>query len=328
MAVAFFFRAMPFHRGGGGGTGYGGGMADSRTLIVGAGATGGYFGGRLAQAGKDVTFLVRPRRAAALAERGLRIHAPDGGVDVVAARTVTADAVDGPYDLVVLGVKAFALEQAVADLAPAVGPETVVVPLLNGMRHMEVLRDAFGERAYGGVCLVMTTLDADGDIVQLGEIQEIRFGPLSGVPASRVTEALTGGGFPAEPSTTILHDMWEKWVLLASLGAINCLMRGTIGQVNAAPGGTALATGIADETVAIATAAGYPPRTEERLRTMVTGQGVSTTSSMYRDLVQGLPIEADQIVGDMVTRAAALGVAAPLLSAAFTNLKVYELSRG
>jgi 2-dehydropantoate 2-reductase len=303
-------------------------MADSRTLFVGAGATGGYFGGRLAQAGKDVTFLVRPRRAAILAERGLRIHAPDGGTDVITPRTVTTGAIDGPYDLVVLGVKAFALDSAIADLAPAVGPETVVVPLLNGMRHLDALREAFGERAYGGVCIVMTTLDGDGDIVQLSGVQHLGFGPVSGVPAERVTEALSGGGFPAEASATILHDMWEKWVLLASLGAVNCLMRGTVGEVNAAPGGTAFALGIAGEAVAIATAAGYPPRTEDRLRATVTGKGASSTSSMYRDLVQGLPIEADQIIGDLVARAAALGVPAPLLAATFTNLRVYELSRG
>src|SRR6185369_2170679 len=153
-------------------------MSDGRTLVVGAGATGGYFGGRLAQAGKDVTFLVRPGRAATLAARGLRIHGPDGRTDVIAARTVTAGAIDGPYDVVLLGVKAFALERAIADVAPAVGPETAVVPLLNGMKHLDALRAAFGDRAHGGVCLVATTLTDDGDIVQLNDMQQLRFGPL------------------------------------------------------------------------------------------------------------------------------------------------------
>src|SRR5689334_12024918 len=131
-----------------------------RTLVVGAGATGGYFGGRLAQAGRDVTFLVRPGRAARLAERGLRIRSPDGETEL-RPRTVTA--ADGHYDLVLVAVKSYALETALTDLTPAVGPRTVVIPLLNGIRHIESLVRRFGaDRAWGGVCMIHAMLDADG----------------------------------------------------------------------------------------------------------------------------------------------------------------------
>jgi len=245
---------------------------------VGAGATGGYFGGRLASAGKDVTFLVRPGRAAALASRGLRIKSlqsgqgrwrggwtgSPGGETVVRPRTVTAQSLDGPYDLVVLAVKSYALDEALRDLAGALGPRTVVVPLLNGMRHVDRLVGEFGpERAWGGTCMIHATLDADGDVVQLTGLHRLGYGPLDGAEDERlaeVTYALQGPEFDSNPSLTIVQDMWEKWVFLASLGAATTLMRATVGDINAAPGGPEFGAAIAAESVAIATAAGHEPR--------------------------------------------------------------------
>ena len=316
-----------------------------RTLFVGAGATGGYFGGRLAAAGKDVTFLVRPGRAAVLAERGLRIKGPDG-TTVVQPRLITADAVDGHYDLVVLAVKSYALEPAMMDMAPAVGPDTVVVPLLNGMRHIDEMVGAFGaERAWGGVCMIHASLDADGDVVQMTGLHRLLFGPLDGEAVTRladVTEALTAPGFSApsggpgagggtaagfdsSPSLTIVQDMWDKWVFLASLGAATTLMRATVGDINAAPGGMDFGARIAAESMAIATAAGFPPRPEA---IAFLQSGIATTepmtSSMYRDMMQGLPVEADAILGDFVAEAAKYDVPVPTLAAAYTNLAIYS----
>src|SRR5689334_5990181 len=169
-----------------------------RTLFAGAGATGGYFGGRLAEAGRDVTFLVRPARAATLAERGLRIHSP-AGESTIPVRTVTAGQIDGPYALVVLAVKSYGLAGALNDLKPAVGPDTVIVPLLNGMRHIGELTAAFGpDRVYGGVCMIAGTLTGEGDVVQLTGLQRLAYGPLDGGPDPRlpaVTEALSGAEF-------------------------------------------------------------------------------------------------------------------------------------
>jgi 2-dehydropantoate 2-reductase len=301
-----------------------------RTLFVGAGATGGYFGGRLAGIGKDVTFLVRPQRAATLARRGLRIKGPDEDT-VVQPRTVTADTLDGPYDLVVLAVKAYGLEQAMADMAPAVGSRTVIVPLLNGMRHLDALIGAFGdERVYGGVCMIHATLDGDGDVVQFTGLHRLRFGAIDG-PDDRlgaVTEALSGGGFDSTPSDTIEQDMWEKWVFLASLGAATTLMRASVGDINAAPGGPAFAAGIAAEAVAVATAAGHPPR-EGAVAFLRAGisSTAKTTSSLYRDMARGRPVEADAVVGDFLATADRSGVATPLLSAAYANLAIYGTRR-
>jgi 2-dehydropantoate 2-reductase len=299
---------------------------------VGAGATGGYFGGRLASEGKDVTFLVRPGRAATLARRGLRIKGPDGETVVRRPRTITADTVDGPYDLVVLAVKSYALEQALIDMAPAVGPWTVIVPLLNGMRHVDELLGAFGsERAWGGVCLIHAYLDADGDVVQATGLHRLGYGPLDGNADERlpeVTFALTGREFDSHPSRTIIRDMWEKWVFLSTLGAATTLMRAPVGDINAAPGGTDFGARVASEAMAIAAAAGHPPRPGAvALLQAGIASAELTTSSMYRDMLQGLPVEHDAILGDFVAEAGKFDVPAPMLAAAYTNLSIYSAKR-
>jgi len=301
-----------------------------RTLFVGAGATGGYFGGRLAEAGKDITFLVRPGRRAVLERRGLRIKGP-GGETVSHPKLITADAVDGAYDLVVLAVKSFALEQALIDMTPAVGPRTVIVPLLNGMRHIDKLQGAFGaERTWGGVCLIEATIDKDGDVEQLSGLHRIGYGPLGGEDERlpEVTFALSGEEFDSNPSHTIVEDMWGKWVYLAAAAGLTTLMRATIGDINAAPGGSDLAARMASEAVAIATAAGHEPRPAA---VEVVRSNLATTaprsSSMYRDMVQGLPVEADAILGDLLAEAAKHDVPAPMLAAAYTNLCIYATKR-
>ncbi|HEX4262316.1 MAG TPA: ketopantoate reductase family protein, partial [Acetobacteraceae bacterium] len=234
-----------------------------RLLVVGAGATGGYFGGRLAQAGRDVVFLVRGRRAEQLARDGLRIVSPHGDA-AIHPKVVTADRVEGPFDAVLLTVKAFALEAAVKDVAPAVGPATMIVPVLNGMRHLDVLTAQFGADAVlGGVCIVATTLDNDGSIVQLAPMQELAYGERDGTLSPRVERlhaAIAGAGFTARASSTIMQEMWEKWVFLASLGGITCLLRGTVGDIEAVPGGADLALRLLRECAEVARASGFAPR--------------------------------------------------------------------
>ena len=301
-----------------------------RTLFAGAGATGGFFGGRLAQAGKDVTFLVRERRAAQLAADGLRIRRPAGDVDRIAVRSVTESSVDGPYELVVLAVKGFALDSVVATLGPAVGSDTVIVPLLNGMRHIEVMNAAFGaEHVFGGACFIASQLTADGTIEQLTDLQGIAYGPLDG-PDPRldaVHDALSGGGFRSDPSLTIRQDMWEKWSLLAALGAACCLLRGSVPEMMAGPAGRATAEAIAAEVIAVATAAGHPPRSTALITAGLDARGVPPTSSMFRDLTQDLPVESEQLLGDLLHRGRELGVATPLVAAAFASLEIYENRR-
>jgi 2-dehydropantoate 2-reductase len=300
-----------------------------RILIVGAGAVGGYFGGRLAQAGRDVTFLVRPSRAKQLSQDGLRIISPHGDA-VLSPKLISADKIDAPYDIIFLSVKAYALEAAMNDFAAAVGPETIIFPVLNGMRHIDILTKRFGEHAViGGVCLVAAEIDHQGRIVQLADFQRLVYGERNGesTPRLKALDAtLQGVGFDARLSPDIMQAMWEKWVQLASLGAITCLMRGTIGEIVAAPGGAELSIDVLNESVAVATACGYKPSEKvlSRHAAAMTAPGSLLTSSMYRDLRKGAPVEADQILGDFIERGSARGVTTPLLKAAFVNLRVYQ----
>jgi 2-dehydropantoate 2-reductase len=303
-----------------------------KILVLGAGATGGYFGGRLAQAGRDVTFLVRERRAAQLRRDGLVIASPHGDAHLTPS-IVTSDQLRAEYDLVFFTVKAYGLEQAVKDVAPAVGDNTLIMPVLNGMRHLDVLDDRFGqERVLGGLCAIAGTLDADGTVRQLADLQQVTYGDRQNPGSARVRavhEQFSGAGFPTTLSDDIVQAMWQKWVFLASPAAISCLMRGTVGDVAAAPGGRAFANGVVDESAAVAAASGHPMPDDEldRIRATMTREGSPFAASMYRDLSQGYPVEADHIIGDLVARAHDHGVAAPLVAAAYTHLGVYEHTR-
>jgi 2-dehydropantoate 2-reductase len=300
-----------------------------RILVVGAGGTGGYFGARLAQAGRDVTFLVRPKRAAQLRADGLVVMSPHGDL-TLRPQLVTAGEIAAAYDVVLLTVKAFGLEAALEDVAPAVGTGTVIVPTLNGMRHIDLLKSRFGDGpVLGGVCLVAAMQDQQGRVVQLTGLQELTYGEWDGSASARVAAldaTMQGAGFTARASTHIVQEMWEKWVTLAALGGITCLLRGTVGEIVAAPGGADLARQLLAEAASIAAASGYQPGNAPlaRAEAMLTQAGSNLASSMYRDLNQGFPVEVEQIIGDLLARARRLGVAAPLLAAAYAHLSVYQ----
>lgn len=304
-----------------------------KILVVGAGAVGGYFGARLVQAGRDVEFLVRPARAALLREKGLVLRDVDGHEESVPVTPVTADEVGPDYDLVVLSVKSYGFDAALKDAAPAVGPDTVVLPFLNGMRHIDVLVERFGaDRVYGGVAMVMTRLGAGGEIVEVGKMSQLIYGPLSERPVvapARVHAALDTGAYAATSTDAARQELWNKWVFLATLGACTCLMRAPIGPINSAPGGQAFTSGMFDEAIAVATAAGYPPGrgTRDRADAIIANTTATTTTSMYWDLTQGNPVEADHIVGDLVARGRELGVPTPLFSLAYTSLSAYSAGR-
>ncbi len=233
-----------------------------RILVVGAGGTGGYFGGRLLEAGRDVTFLVRPRRAAELAKTGLVIRSPLGDVDLPAPPTVVADKLREAFDLILLSCKAYDLESAADSFAPGVGPDTAILPLLNGMRHLEILEKRFGARpVLGGQCLISAALDAEGRILHLNESHTLSFGERSSSRSTRVeaiAQTLSGARFDARLSEAILQEMWEKWVFIATGAGITCLMRATIGDIVAA-GAAKFATALLDECAVIATYNGFPP---------------------------------------------------------------------
>lgn len=305
-----------------------------RILVVGAGAIGGYFGGRLLQAGRDVTFLVRPKRAAELKAQGLVLKSPHGDVTLPDPPTVLAADLQPSFDLLLLSCKAFDLEDAVASFAPAVGPDTAILPLLNGMAHLDMLDRKFGgDRVLGGQCVVAATLNAKREVVQLAPMHSITFGARDGAASARVeaiAAALSGAMFEVHASPAILQEMWEKWVFLATLAGATCAMRAPVGVVLAAPGGADFILGVLDECTAVAEAAGYPPRAPflERTRGMVTAAGSPLTASMFRDIQAGAPIESEHVIGDLIARGEAAKTPLPRLRVIFTHLQAYQLQRG
>lgn len=309
-----------------------------RILVLGAGGTGGYFGGRLAQAGVDVTFLVRPARAALLAERGLRIRSPLGDADLdvatVTAQDLPALAAARPFDLVLLACKAYDLDSAIESVAPAVGANTAVLPILNGLLHYDALDARFGrERVPGGLCFIGATLGADGEVLHLGRPASITFGlregNADGGVLARLAAAYAQAGVDHLYAPDIAAAQWIKYSFLAALAAGTCLMRTSVGTVVAAEGGEAFMAALHAECLAVAAAEGHPvPEDEARTaRAGLTRAGSPVTASMLRDLQAGLRVEALQIVGDMVHRAHRAGLQVPRLEAAWVHLQAYESAR-
>lgn len=301
-----------------------------RILVVGAGAIGGYFGGRLLEAGRDVTFLVRPRRAEQLARSGLRIQSPRGDV-TVNAPTVQANELTGHYDLIILSCKAYDLEGAIASFAPAVGPSTTILPLLNGMRHIEILEQRFGATSVlGGQCLISATLDAEGRVSHLADTHIVTFGERAGGTSDRIQSiaaAFTGANFDAIASEAILQSMWEKWVFIATGAGITCLMRAAIGDIVAA-GASDLSLALLHECAAIAASQGFALSDAAMARNtaLVTAAGSPITASMLRDIENGGRTEADHVLGDLLRRTSNAG-AASLLRIAYAHVLAYEARR-
>ena len=304
-----------------------------RVLVVGAGAIGGYFGGRMLQAGCDITFLVRPKRASELASAGLVIKSPNGDVTLKNPATVQADTIKDTFDVVLLSCKAYDLADAIKSFAPAIGPKTSIVPMLNGMLHLDTLDQKFGrERVLGGLCAIAVTLNEQREVVQLQPMQSLNFGERAGGMSDRVRAIaeVYGTVDGAAPTEHVIQDMWDKWVFLCSIAASTSLMRGSVGAIVASPGGRDFLLGILDECSAVAKAAGHEPAGPffQRVKGMLTAEGSPMTASMFRDIKAGAKVEADHVVGDMIARAEAAKIPVPKLRTAYTHLKVYEQQRG
>ena len=202
------------------------------------------------------------------------------------------------------------------------------------MLHLDVLDRKFGrERVLGGLCAIAATLNEHREVVQLNPMQSLSFGERDGKLSDRVRAiagTMASGNFGSSASENIVHEMWEKWVFLASLAASTCLMRAAVGNIVAAPSGKDFMLGMLDECSEVATAEGYAPRAPflERTRGMLTAAGSQLTASMFRDVKAGAPVEADHVVGDLIKRGEAAKVPVRRLRIAYTHLKAYENQRG
>ncbi len=309
-----------------------------KILVLGAGATGGYFGGRLAQAahlGKsdvEVSFLVRPKRYETLKARGLNVESPQGSFGIP-VRAVLHTELKPAYDLVLLSCKAYDLESSILAIYPGMRPDTCVLPVLNGLAHFDRLDREFGaERVLGGCCHIAGNLSPEGLVRQMTDLQRITFGlrPQNAAAGKRILDALADA-FRQTPvdlrySEQVLQEIWEKFVLLATLAGMTCLMRGAVGDIAATDGGPALMQAMLAECEAAATHAGHASRLQVHAATakMLSTRGSTFTASMLRDLESGGRTEGAHIVGDMLARARAPGTTAPLLGIAWTHLQARE----
>ncbi|HEX7969518.1 MAG TPA: 2-dehydropantoate 2-reductase [Stellaceae bacterium] len=303
-----------------------------RILVLGAGAIGGYYGGRLVEGGADVTFLVRPRRARQLAERGLVVRSGLGDIERP-VKTLLAENVREPFDMVLLSCKAYDLDDAMEAIAPALGPQSAVLPLLNGINHMAALSGRFGAaRVLGGACGIGAVLDPSGEVRHVGNVEWLTFGEVSGDRSARcdaIAKIFAGTKINATLSDNVMQAMWDKFVMLASLAAATTLTRANVGEILAAPLGEALMMQSLGECERVAAADGHPATKEalERTRKMLTMRGSQFSASMMRDLVAGGATEGDHIIGDLMRRAEKRGIDVPLLRIALANLQVHEARR-
>lgn len=300
-----------------------------RFLIVGAGAIGGYFGGRLAQKGEDVTFLVRPQKRKQLEETGLHVKSIHGDLHTPIRMLTSGEAAE-PFDCIILSVKAYHLEQAQQDIAPYVGKNTLLLPLLNGYQHFASLKKAFGEKnVLGGLCFIETTLDQEGTIIQTSPRHDIVFGEWKGGISERTTillRHLDKAGFTAILSKNIQRDIWQKYIFISSMSGITTLMGKAVGPILATPQARLVYERLVQEIVSIARNSGAPVDEEMEARTLKTMKSLhpEMKSSMQRDMEKGLPVETDHLHGSLLALTSSEQGLYPVLEAVYGRLKVYE----
>ncbi len=303
-----------------------------KILILGAGGVGGYFGARLVQAGVDVTFLVRPARAARIAKDGLRISSTLGDA-TLAVNVVTQDTLTTGYDLVILTAKAYDLDSAIKAITPAMSATSVVLPLLNGMAHLQTLDAQFGAaRVLGGVAYIAATLSADGEIRHLNNVHRLAFGAREAAQekiCAAFASVTQGAQLDLVHSADIVQAMWDKWVFLASLAGMTCLMRSHVGDIMQTRAGERLMLALLHECAAVARAEGHAPaeKVMENYRAQLTLKGSTFAASMLRDTESGGATEADHILGALLALAQQHQQAAPMLETAYTHMQTYAARR-
>ncbi|MED4990294.1 2-dehydropantoate 2-reductase [Parageobacillus toebii] len=303
-----------------------------RILVVGAGAVGGYFGGRLLEKGVDVTFLVRKRRKKQLQEKGLVIHSVHGDAVLSPKLLVTGEQAE-PFDVVIFSNKAYHLPEAIRDVKPYVGEKTMILPLLNGMAHMEILWNEFGkENVLGGLCFIETTLNEHGEIAQTSASHDVRFGEWSGKRTERVLaleQLFSGCNARFRLSEHIATDMWNKYLFIATMSGVTTLFRAPIGPIRSGKYGQEIIFGLLKEIAAVMRAHGAPiaDDIEEKQLAQLNRIEATMKSSMQRDMEKGQLIEADHLQGYLLSLAEQYEIETPLLKLAYHNLKIYEANR-
>jgi 2-dehydropantoate 2-reductase len=302
-----------------------------RVLVVGAGAVGGYFGGRLAQKGADVTFLVRKHRQAQLQSDGLVIHSVQGDTQVPVKTIVAGDTSD-PYDLVILTTKAYHLNEVLPTITPYIGENSTILPLLNGIAHFDMLKEYYGEeRILGGLCFIESTLNAKVEIEHYSTHHRVVFGEFNDLKSDRIKQIedlFSGANLDAVASENIKNDIWKKYIFISAMAGMTCLMRSSIGPILQSPNGPELYERLLHEICAIgkyqekSLDADVWEQTMGRVKTLPDPM----KSSMLRDMEKGLPIETDHFHGTLL-RLAPDDLDTPILQTIYSTLSIYQASQ-
>lgn len=300
-----------------------------RILVLGAGGVGGFFGGRLVEKGEDVTFLVRSKRKQQLEEKGLVIRSVNGDFSFQ-PKLITKEDRTSPFDVILFSTKAYHLNEAIQDLKPFVGENTVIIPLLNGIAHVSLLQKEFGvEKVIGGLCFIETTLNDQGEIVQTSAANRLLFGEMKFQDSERIqhiAKAFAGTKSSFVLSENITQDMWHKYLFITVMSGVTTLMRAPIGPIRESEGGRDFIQNLFEECVQIMRFIGAPIKEDIAQEHMKTIDKISYNmkSSMQRDMEKGSAIEGEHLQGYLLDVAEQFSIEAPLLGAVYQNLKVYE----
>lgn len=305
-------------------------MNKSKILVLGAGGIGGYFGGRLAEAGQDVTFLVREHRQTQLQKNGLTIKSQFGDSHL-SVKTVTSSHLKESYDFIIIACKAYDLDSALDSISPAVGSSTTIIPLLNGIAHIDILNTRFGqEKILGGSAKIQVTMGEQGEILHLNDWCDLTVGEQSNEISKRVQlfTALFAQtkGVQINAVSNMMQQMWQKLVHLATAAAMTCMMRANVGQIVRTPEGKQQFLQLLDKNAQIASQNGYPPSDSfiKSYQAIFSDPNSQYTTSMLRDIERKNRIEADHIIGFMLDKAIEANIECITLHLAYTHLKAYE----
>ncbi len=303
-----------------------------RILVLGAGGVGGYFGGRLAEKGADVTFLVRQQRKQQLNKDGLVVRSVAGDIKLQ-PKTITASDPDSAYDLVLFSTKAYHLQNAIQDLLPFVGEQTVILPLLNGVAHIPVLQEAFGaDRVIGGLCFIETTLNREGHVLHSSPNHYVVFGEFGQKDTERIRsieDVLSGTKTSFVRSNHIEMDIWHKYLFIATMAGVTTLMRSPMGPIWESGGDEFIRSVLREiESVMLAHGAPLDPDIVNKHMETMGKMSYEMKSSMQRDMEKGFPVEGEHLHGYLLRIAADHQMETPLLKAIYQNLKVYGVTTG
>ena len=303
-----------------------------KILVVGAGAIGGYFGGRLLEKGEDVTFLVREGRKKQLEKTGLRIESVHGNVEL-SPRLLLANEMTEKFDVVLISTKSYQLSDAIKDVKPYLAKDGMVLPLLNGIAHLERLIEAFGENSViGGLCFVETTLDQKGTIIQNSPVHQLVYGERTGERSSRIERLkLVFDGSKADfvLSEDINQDMWHKYLFITAMSGITSLMESPIGPIRDTESGQRIISALMNEISGIMKKLDAPIKhdiAEIQLKRFFDLEE-DMKSSMQRDMEKTLPTEANHLQGYLLEKAKEHDMEIPILETIYTKLDLYEKAR-